>query len=260
MSLREVYEGRLTWAAYLRQRTPELQASQSALKLRLSADEHRMMLEGGLGALQPRPQTDATLQMLEFDLTTLAQGVTQLRADFTPLLGDAIWKLQMQHAATLEILEELRLAEFEREARAFRTRAERAYLNGWYEEALNDFLAAEERNYPDYAVLRCIANLYLYHIINLPQALEYFSKAAKYARPLDPRQAAEAHYFAALVCGLQQQPEQALTQLQAGSNYNRNFAKRIINTPLSPQHSAKFPPPFTVSNKPSAAMHAITNA
>ncbi len=225
MSLREVYEGRLTWAAYLRQREPELPAAATSLKLRLSEDEHRLMLEAGLGAIQPHNQPNPTTHTLELDLTTLAQGVAQLKADFMPLLGDAIWKLEMQHAATLEVLEELRLAEFEREARAFRTRAERAYLNGWYEEALNDFLAAEQRNYPDYAVLRSIANLYLYHLINLPQALEYFSKAAKYARPIDPRQAAEAHYFGALVCSLQQQPEEALTQLQAALALQPQFCE-----------------------------------
>src|SRR5205085_5844499 len=151
---------------------------------------------------------------MEFDLATLAGGVAQLNADFTPLLGDIVWKLEMQHANLLDVLQEIRLAEFEREARAFRTRAERAYLNGWHEEALRDFLSAEKRNYPDYVVLRSIANIYLYHLINLPQALHYFRKAAKYARPSDARQAAEAHYFAAVVCVVQQQTVEALTQLQ----------------------------------------------
>jgi tetratricopeptide (TPR) repeat protein len=142
-----------------------------------------------------------------------AGGVTHLHADFTPLLGDAVWKLELQHTALLDVLQEIRLAEFEREARAYRTRAERAYLNGWYEEALNDFLEAETRNYPDYVVLRSIANIYLYHLINLPLARGYFRKAAKYARPSDARQAAEAHYFAGLVCVIEQQPTDALREL-----------------------------------------------
>jgi tetratricopeptide (TPR) repeat protein len=225
MSLRDVYEGRLTWADYLRQRAPEMQTSEAALQVRLSDEEHRLIREAGLGALQPRQQRDPTPHTVAFDATMLAQGVAQLKADFLPLLGDAIWKLELQHATTSEILEELRLAEFEREARAYRTRAERAYLNGWYEEALNDFLAAEARNYPDYAVLRSIANIYLYHVIDLPQALEYFRKAAKYARPVDARQAAEAHFFAALVCNLQQQPAEALTHLQAALELQPQFAE-----------------------------------
>ncbi len=225
MSLREVYQGRLTWVAYLRQHTPTLQTSESVLKLTVSQDEQRRLLETGLGAIQSHDQTDAPAHTLEFNLTALAQGVAQLNADFTPLLGDAIWKLELQHAATREVLEELQLAEFEREARAYRIRAERAYLNGWYEEALTDFRAAEACNYPDYAVLRSIANIYLYHLINLPNALAYFRKAAKYARPTDSRHAAEAHYFAALVCGLQQQPEEALAQLQCALDLQPNFAE-----------------------------------
>jgi WD40 repeat protein len=227
MSLSDVYEGRMTWAEYLRQQAGLLftPVQAPALKLALSERDYHLTREAGLGALTSPSRSASNAHTLEVDLHTLAQGLTQLQADFSPLLGDAIWRLQMQHTALLDVLQEIRLAEFERAARAFRTRAERAYLNGWYEEALADFLAAEERNYPDYVVLRSIAHLYLYHLINLPKALEYFGKAAKYARPFDSQQAAEAHYFAGLVCLLQQQPEAALAQLQAAVTLLPEFAE-----------------------------------
>jgi predicted NACHT family NTPase len=225
MSLLEVYEGRMAWADYLSQQSgladqselmAEVKGSEPALKLSLSEPEYQAALTAGLGALgnQVHDAAQVTPRLLEFELATLAGGVAKLHADFTPLLGDLVWKLEMQHSALFDILQEIRLAEFEREARAYRTRAERAYLNGWYEEALEDFLKAEKRNYPDYVVLRSIANIYLYHSINLPQALAYFGKVAKYARPCDARQAAEAHYFAGLVCLIEQRPEEALTQLR----------------------------------------------
>ncbi len=231
MTLREVYEGKLAWADYLRQQTRHSgllsPPHESSLKLALSESEFRIAQESGLGALPHRTAspTEKTLRSLELDLATLAQGMAQLNADFTPLLGDAIWKLEMQNAVMLDVIQELRLAEFEREARAYRTRAERAYQNDWYEEALHDFLAAEKCNYPDYIVLRSIANLYLYHLINLPEALVYFSKAAKYARPVDARQAAEAYYFAGLVCLLQQQPDEALTQLHEAVALQPEFSE-----------------------------------
>jgi tetratricopeptide (TPR) repeat protein len=118
------------------------------------------------------------------------------------------------HEETLSnLLHEIRLAEFEREARAYRSRAEKAYLNGWYQEALADFLEAEKRNYPDFGVLRSIANICLYHLINLTDSLEYFRKAAKYSRPSDARQSAEAHYFAGVVCAIQQQFKEGLDHL-----------------------------------------------
>jgi tetratricopeptide (TPR) repeat protein len=210
MNLLDVYEGRLAWAEYLQQQ-PQLEVTGEtpSLKLALSEGVYQTALTSGLGGVQVEAASLEHTRQFE-----LAGAMAQLNADFTPLLGDAVWRLELQHAALLEVLQEIRLAEFERAARAYRTRAERAYLNGWYAEALSDFLKAERRNYPDFAVLRSIANIYLYHSINLPRALEYFRKAAKYARPCDTRQAAEAHYFAGLVCLIEQRPEAALTELR----------------------------------------------
>jgi len=245
MGLWDVYYGRQTWADYissqaqlegleevLQKRTTDLDAALSkarpgSMKVGLSPKDYQIALESGLGAL------GATIGYglgelecsLELGFEQLAGGIDQLNADFNLLLGDIIWKLEMYQEALNNILEEIRLAEFEREARAYRRRAERAYLNGWYEEALGDFLAAEKRNYPDFAVHRSIANICLYHLINLPKALEYFRKAAKYARPSDTRQAAEAHYFAGIVCLLQRQAKAGLVHMQAAVKLNPDLSE-----------------------------------
>lgn len=223
MSLRDVYEGHLSWADYVRQHLPDLQASESKLTLRLSQSEQHAIRDAGLGAMRARDSDATATYPLELDLKLLSQGIDSLKADFMPLLGDVIWRMELQQAVLLDVVAELRLAEFEREARAYRTRAERAYLHGWYEEALHDFLAAEQRNYPDFVVLRTIGTIYLYHLINLPKALEYFGKAAKYALPINAQQAAESHYFAALVCLLQHQPEAAWNQFQAALKLQPDF-------------------------------------
>ncbi len=235
MNLQDVYEGRLAWADYLRQQPEpgllaELQSVGSSLKLSLSKHDYQSAIAAGLGVLRNRVHNDTqnVTRTLEVGIATLAGGVAQLSADFTPLLGDIVWKLEMQRPVLLDVLQETRLAEFERQARAYRIRAERAYLNGWYEEALRDFLKAEKRNYPDYIVLRSIANIYLYHSIDLPKALAYFRKAAKYARPSDAQQAAEAHYFAALVCLIERHSgegkvEEALAQLREAISLQPQF-------------------------------------
>jgi WD40 repeat protein len=170
----------------------------------LSQSDYQIAIESGLGALGAGISYGVgdSGYSVEFEFDRLAAGLDQLNADFNFLLGDVIWKLEMHEATLSNILHEIRLAEFEREARAYRSRAEKAYLNGWYDEAFTDFLEAEKRNYPDFAVLRSIANIRLYHLIDLPESVEYFRKAAKYSRPNDARQAAEAHYFAGVVCGL----------------------------------------------------------
>jgi WD40 repeat protein/tetratricopeptide (TPR) repeat protein len=231
MALCDVYLGDQSWEDYLSnrvliegfERSFEKQtmsfdmplALSAVMEVGLSQSDYQVALESGLGALGTGLSYlgDEADFHLEFGLEKLAGGMDQLNADFHLLLGDIIWKIEMHQDTLNNILQEIRLAEFEREARAFRSRAEKAYLNGWYEEALKDFLDAEKRNYPDFSVLRSIANICLYHLVNLSKALEYFSKAAKYARPSDARQSAEAHYFAAIVCAIQQQFKEGLDHL-----------------------------------------------
>src|SRR5262245_9170051 len=212
MGLSSVYLGNQAWEDYLSDRDSissferaieqqaahleEFLSAAGTMQVALSKSDYQIALESGLGALNAGIICGAGEYSIEFGFEKLAGGIDQLNADFNLLLGDVIWKLEMHQETLSNLLHEIRLAEFEREARAYRSRAEKAYLNGWYEEALADFLEAEKRNYPDFAVLRSIANICLYHLINFTNALEYFRRAAKYSRPSDARQSAEAHYFA----------------------------------------------------------------
>ncbi|MBO0722653.1 MAG: hypothetical protein J2P41_17650, partial [Blastocatellia bacterium] len=233
MGLRDVYEGRQSWAEFLGSQTnfsqiPLTRSSGSvgqilstgSVKVRLSPANYHLALESGLGAISDdNGPGGAGLELhLELGIEKLIGGIGKLNADFNLLLGDLVWKFEMSQDTLNNILQEIRLAEFEREARAYRSRAERAYIHGWYEEALGDFLEAEKRNYPDYSVHRSIGSIYLYHLIDLPLALKYFLKAAKYARPGDPRQSAEAQFFAGMICLIQQRSEAAIVHLQEAVN------------------------------------------
>jgi len=231
MGLSSIYLGNQTWGDFISDRqsiasfekaveqqtalVDESLAIPAAIRVALSQRDYHIAIESGLGALgsgMTYGVSDSSYS-IEFGFDRLAGGIDRLNADFNLLLGDVIWKLEMHEESLSNILHEIRLAEFEREARAYRSRAEKAYLNGWYAEALADFLEAEKRNYPDFGVLRSIANICLYHLINLTNSLEYFRKAAKYSRPSDARQSAEAHYFAGVVCAIQQQFTEALDHL-----------------------------------------------
>ncbi|HSQ20489.1 MAG TPA: hypothetical protein VLR92_08950, partial [Blastocatellia bacterium] len=231
MGLAAVYLGHQSWTDYIsnrdclgafekaiEQHSARFEDSLSAgstIQIALRQSDYQIAVESGLGALGASSGDAAndSLCNIEIVFQKLAGGLDQLNADFNFLLGDMIWKLEMCEGALSNLLNEIRLAEFEREARAYRSRAEKAYLNGWYEEALADFLEAEKRNYPDFGVLRSIANICLYHLIDLTTSLDYFRKAAKYSRPSDARQSAEAHYFAGVVCSIQQQFNEGLDHL-----------------------------------------------
>ena len=90
-------------------------------------------------------------------------------------MGDAIWKLEAQSSMLASILPPLQ-SPLDTQAKELRHRAEDAYWNGWYVEALADFLESEKRNYQDFTVHRSIGNIYLYHLIDLPKALDIFKK------------------------------------------------------------------------------------
>jgi WD40 repeat protein len=227
MGLNNIYAGRQMWTEMLGNQDLKAVPRKESIALELRAPEYRLAAEAGLGALQAirRHAPGASTARLELAIEKLAGGLAALQADFHPLLGDTVWKLQMQQQSLNDLLQEVRLAEFEREARAFRARAERAYLNGWHEEALDDFLEAAKRNYPDYAVHRSIAQLYLYHLVDLPKALDAFRKAAKHALPIDPKQSAEAHYFAGVVSLLEQQLEAASDHLRQATELDPALAE-----------------------------------
>jgi tetratricopeptide (TPR) repeat protein len=212
----DVVTGRQTWSDYVtgqdqsRAFENALQAQTKALtrsnaQIALSERDYQIALRSGLGALEESMSRDlgSLTNTIEIGFENLANGIDSLNADFNLMMGEFIWKIEMLQDTLNNILQEIRLAEFEREARAFRIRGEDSYRNGWYDRALIDFLEAENRNYKDFAVLRSIANIYLYHLIDLPKSLDYFRNTAKYSRPNDSRQAAEAEYFAGIVCSVQ---------------------------------------------------------
>jgi tetratricopeptide (TPR) repeat protein/uncharacterized protein YjiK len=241
VGLTAIYLGHTTWTELLGQRpriasferamaegtAPEDTAATAALRIELAERDHHLAVDAGLGArlIFADPSADAPPRAFEVNLTNFAAGLDRLGADFHPLLGDVMWRAEMRTAALAHSLREIRLEEFEREARAFRQRAETAYLNGWHDEALNDFLEAEKRNYPDFAVLRSVASLSLYHCLDLPRALDYFAKAARYARASNLRQAAEALYFAGLVQAIEQRFDEALGLLAEAVALNPQLAE-----------------------------------
>lgn len=232
MELVHFLEARQSWETYLNSRALFAhQADAGALHIRLSAADYQLALDAGLGAVRATNKItsnaannaanntannikDEADGVITLSLEQLARGLDYLNADFHILLGDLLWKHELESAALAAALQEVRVEEFESQARAFRQRAERAYVNCWHEEALADFREAAERNYPDFSVHRSIGSILLYHLVDLRGAYDAFAKAAKYAQPCDATQAAEANYFAAIVCALQQQFDESFERLQ----------------------------------------------
>jgi tetratricopeptide (TPR) repeat protein len=228
MSLYDYFTGQQSWRDYVSNRDlgqrfeKALVKSENRLAIRLNQKDSDRALAEGLGSLEDRLVSG--IGDLSYDLHDVSSGIDQLRADFHVLMGDVVWKLEMQTTVLNDILRTLQ-APLDTVSKELRARAEDAYRNGWYEEALADFLRSEEKNYQDFMVHRSIGNICLYHLVDLPKAVEYFSKAGKYARPRDTKQAAEAWFFAGVACGLQQDYEAALKHMEEAVSLNENFSE-----------------------------------
>ncbi|MEE9215108.1 MAG: DUF1566 domain-containing protein [Thermodesulfobacteriota bacterium] len=164
----------------------------------------------------------------------VGDAVESLHADFNFAMGEVLWKLELVQGTLTGILQEIRLAEFEREARSFRIRAEDAYKSGWYKESLSDFLEAEKRNYQDFAVLFSIANIYLYHGTeceddykepSLEKALAYYLKSAKYSTPKAKKHAAKSYLFSGWICYLLEKDNEALEYTSNVIDLNPDLAE-----------------------------------
>jgi large subunit ribosomal protein L7/L12 len=226
MSLLDYYTGQHTWANYVSNRDlgerfeSSLTKTGDRLAIQLNRDEQDRAVREGLGSLEN--SLTSGIGDLRYELQDVSSGIDRLNADFHILMGDVVWRLERQTETLKEILRAIQTP-LDTASKELRARAEYAYQNGWHDKALDDFLESEKKNYQDFAVHRSIGNIYFYHLIDLPKAVRYFLQAAKYARPRDARQAAEAEYFAGVAYGLQQDFGSALNHMREAALLNPSF-------------------------------------
>jgi tetratricopeptide (TPR) repeat protein len=231
----EVITGQQTWRDYVssQQQVKSFEKAlqkpakqlEKVIKVGIANErEYQAALEAGLGAVRGEISygMNNLANSVDLGVDKLSRGIDQLNADFNLVMGDVVWKLEAQSETLASILKTLQ-APLDTQAKELRYRAEDAYQNGWHEEALDDFLESARKNYQDFSVHRSIANIYLYHLIDLSKSLDCFRNASKYALPRDSRQAAEAEYFAGVVCSLQKDTKQALAHLREATELNPLF-------------------------------------
>jgi len=194
----------------------ERQTQNIATVRQQAAWETTHALDQGFGALvASREEMIDVMEIgfgaISYELERVSAGIEALHADFNWAMGAVLWKLEMQHKTLQDILATLQ-APLDTQAKELRHRAEEAYLNGWYEEALNDLLKSAEKNYQDFAVHQAIGNIYLYQRrpAELEKAREAYLKAGKYAEPRSDYHAALGYMHAGFVCYLQGDDDTAI--------------------------------------------------
>src|SRR5262249_36009605 len=127
MGLLDVYQGYQTWKDFIggqasltaldelsQLRTGADSTSASTedksptLSIGLTSRDHRVAIESGLGALNPERlrRAGGSAVKLALGIEKLAGGLESLRADFSLLLGDLVWRAEMRQESLKTILEE----------------------------------------------------------------------------------------------------------------------------------------------------------
>jgi len=128
----------------------------------------------------------------------IEDGMAGLKAVFEFGISEVVWQIEQNRQVLKNILEVL-MAPLDTQAKELRKRAEDAYANGWFEDALEDFLQSEMKNKYDFTVHISIGMIYLFQKVDRDKAFEYFQKAVKYARPKSKYHASFALLHGALI-------------------------------------------------------------
>ncbi len=116
---------------------------------------------------------------------SIEEGMDGLAKVFEWGIADVVWQLEKNREILTNILVVL-MSPLDTHAKERRKRAEKAYENGWIDDAEDEFLESEKLNKYDFSIHISLGNIYLFHKINKERALEYFDKAIKYAKPESP--------------------------------------------------------------------------
>lgn len=112
----------------------------------------------------------------------VAEGIAGLQATFEWGISQVVWQLEQNREVLKSILEVLS-APLDTQAKELRKRAEDAYANGWIDDALEDFLESEKKNKYDFSIHISLGNIFFFCKNNKEEALAYYEKAIKYAKP-----------------------------------------------------------------------------
>jgi tetratricopeptide (TPR) repeat protein len=151
----------------------------------------------------------------------VAGGLDDLAAMFEWGFSELVWQLEEQKEILKDILRVLQ-APLDTQAKELKKRAEYALRNGWFDDALEDFLESEKKNRYDFTIHQNLGNIYFFEKKNPKKALEYYEKAAKYAAPKSPYHASIALLHVGLIRYLQ-------------GNFQKAYEATLKALELSPQ-------------------------
>ncbi len=144
----------------------------------------------------------AGIDKVALETRGIVDGIEGLASMFEWGFAELVWQLEHQREILKNILRVLQ-APLDTQAKELRRRAEKAYKNGWIDDALEDFLKSEKKNKYDFAVHISLGHIHFFEKKNPETALKYYEKAVKYATPVSLYHASFALLHTGLIKYLQ---------------------------------------------------------
>ena len=135
---------------------------------------------------------------IAYGIERVEQGLYGLQATFEWGISEVVWQLE-QNRKVLKSIEEGIWSPFDAKAINRKRQAQEAYEYGWIDEAEEYFLESEKIVKTDFSVHISLGIIYLFKKIDKVEALSYFEKAIKYARPKSPYYTSYALLHKALI-------------------------------------------------------------
>ena len=159
------------------------------------------VIDSQLTIAENQEEISSALSDVSDELSRVGRGLEEIAMAITWGFEELARQMEQQRGVLNRILERIE-APLDTQAREMKKRAINAYKNGWFDEALEDFIEAERKNRYDFTIHQSIGNIYFLHKRDVARAIEYHEKAFKYALPESPYHASYAklhigliHYF-----------------------------------------------------------------
>jgi|GEM_PF-1623978 len=178
------------------------------------------------GIIASQERISEGIDEISYRIEDVAEGIYGLKAAFEWGIDEVVWQIEQNREVLKNILEAI-TKPLDTQAKELRRRAEKAYANGWIDDALEDFLESEKKNRYDFVVHISLGHIYLFHEHNNAKALEYYQKAVKYARPESSYYTSYALIHMAFIKYLEKQVEEAERYTKEAIQLSPDFTEAL---------------------------------
>ena len=142
--------------------------------------------------------TEDMLQELDYDIKSVGQGMSGLKAAFEWGISDVVWCIEKRTEELQDVMMSIYKVP-DGKMDQLRHNADEAFAMGDMERAIELFAEVESLIKDDFSICVSYGMIYLFHKIDKEKALVYFDRAIKYVKPYSTYYTSYAMLYKALI-------------------------------------------------------------